>query len=334
MAALTATNPTLLDLAKALGPDGKISPVNEILNQVSDILEDITWIQGNRTTGHQYSQRTGLPTPTVRKINQGVNPTKARQIQVTDDTTMLVDYAEFDKKLVDLSGDKEAYLLQQSRAHIEGFNQKIASLFFTGNSGSQPEAFTGLGPRYNSLSAANAENIIVGGGGGADNGSIWLIGWSPITCCGIVPKNGTVGLQMEDKGVVTIEDASNGSNSGRMEAYRLHFSMDAGLAVPDWRYAVRIPNIDKSDLKTDRSSGANLPDLMYQALEQIPNLGLVRPAFYMSRSMRSMVRRQMTDGTKNSTLQIENVGGKMLMQFDGVPMRRVDALAADEALVS
>lgn len=335
MATLSTLNPTLLDLAKVTDPDGKIATIVEILNQTNEVLDDMTWIEGNLPTGHRTTIRTGIPQPTWRKLYGGVQPNKSTNVQVTDNTGMLEAYAEVDKVLADLNGNTAAFRLTEDRPHIEGMNQVIAQTIFYGNEGTTPEAFTGLSPRYNLSTALNGENIIKGGGAGTDNASIWLVVWGPNTCHGIVPKGSVAGLQMEDKGQVTVEDASNGSNTGRMEAYRTHYRWDAGLTVRDWRYVVRICNIDKSNLTADGSgSSANLPDLMYQALEMIPNLGFGRPAFYMSRNTRSFVRRQCTNATKNSTLTIDNVGGKMLMSFQGVPLRRVDALAADEALVS
>lgn len=332
MATLQTTNPTLLDLARVTDPNGQIAAVVEILNQVNEILDDVTFVEGNLPTGHKTSIRSGLPTPTWRKLYGGVQPTKSTAVQVTDNCGMLEDYAEVDKALADLNGNTAAFRLQENKPHIEGMMETVASALFYSNEGTKPEAFTGLAPRYNSLSAANAENIINAGGNSTDNASIWLVVWSPQTCHGIIPKGSKAGLQVEDKGQVTIENADG--NGGRMEAYRTHYRWDVGLTVRDWRYAVRIANIKKSTLTADASSGANLPDLMHQALEMIPNLSTGRPAFYMSRSMRSFIRRQCTNATKTSTLTIENVGGKMLASYQGVPLRRVDALAADEAQVT
>ena len=102
----------------------------------------------------------------------------------------------------------------------------------------------------------------------------------------------------------------------------------------DWRYIVRIPNIDKSALTNDASAGADLPDLMHQAITQIPNLSVGRPVWYMSRNTMSFVRRQVSAAVSGSTLTTENVGGTFQTSFMGIPMKRSDALAADEALVS
>ena len=332
MTTLAVTNPTLLDLAKRTDPDGKPAVIVEILNETNEILPDMTWLEGNLPTGHRTTIRSGIPAPTWRKLYGGVQPNKSTTVQVTDNTGMLEAYAEVDKALADLNGNTSAFRLSEDRAFIEGMNQEIAETLFYGNEGTEPEAFTGLTPRFNDLSAENADNIVVGGSADTDNQSIWLVVWGPNTCHGIVPKGSTAGLQVQDLGEVTIENVDG--NGGRMQAYRSHYRWDAGLTVRDWRYIVRIPNIEKSALVADGATGADLPDLMFQAMELIPNLSAGRAAFYMSRNTRTFLRRQLSNQVSSSTLTVDMVGGVPVMSFQGVPIRKVDALAADEALVT
>jgi hypothetical protein len=339
MATLSTNNPTLLDLAKALDPNGQIATVVEILNETNEILEDMSWVEGNLPTGTRTTIRTGIPAPTWRKLYAGVQPNKSTTVQVDEATGMLEAYAEVDKALADLNGNTAAFRLLENRAHLEGMNQEIADTLFFGNEGTEPEAFTGLSPRYNDLAAENADNIIAAGGAGVDNASIWLVVWGPSTVHGIIPKGSTAGIQMNDKGLVTIEDADGAG--GRMEAYRTHYRWDAGLSVRDWRFIVRIANIDKSDLTNVYtagafSTGADLPDLMFQAMRLVPNLSMGRPVFYMSRDIATWVSRQTSAKGQGSTVTLDQVGGdsKFTERFHGIPMRRVDVLAADEALVS
>lgn len=332
MATLSTIHPTLLDVTKRLDPDGKIDTIAEILNQTNEVLEDMVFLEGNLPTGHRTTVRTGLPEPTWRKLYGGVQPNRSTTAQIVDNTGSLEAYAEVDKALADLNGNTAAFRLSEDRAHIEGINQEWCSTLFYGNEGTEPEAFTGFAPRFNDTSANNGENIILGGGSGADNNSIWLICWGPNTVHGIYPKGSVGGLQMEDKGAVTIENV-DGSN-GRMEAYRTHYRWDVGLTVRDWRYVVRVPNIDLSDLTKNAASGADIIDLMTQAIEQLPSLSMGKCAFYVSRKVRSFLRRQIMNKVANSTLTMDMVGGKQVTMFDGIPVRRVDALAANEAVVS
>lgn len=336
MAVNGVNNPTLLDLAKSLDPKGKIAAVVEILNETNEVLADMSWVEGNLLTGHKTTIRSGLPAPTWRKLYGGVQPTKSTKVTVTDNTGMLEAYAEVDAALADLNGNTAAFRLSEDRAHIEGMNQEMAETLFYGNEASEAEAFTGLAPRYNSLSAENGDNIISAGSvTGGDGASIWLVVWGPETCHGIVPQGSTAGLKMTDKGLVTLENADSATaGSGRMEAYRTHYRWDAGLTVKDWRFIVRIANIDKSALTADASSGPVLPDLMFEALELVPNLSMGRPAFYMSRTVRTRLRQQLANKVAGSTLTFKQVGGIKVMDFQDVVIRRCDALAADEAAVT
>lgn len=331
MAALATTHPTLLDLAKRQDPDGKIAMIVEALNQTNEVLDDMVFVEGNLQTGHRTTIRTGLPAPTWRKLYGGVQPTKSTTAQITDNTGMMEAYAEVDKALADLNGNTAAFRFSEDLAHIEGMSQEMAETVFLGNEGTEPEAFTGFAPRFNDLSAENAENIIDAGGTGTDNASIWLVVWGPNTAHGIIPKGSTAGLQMKDLGEVTIENVDG--NGGRMQAYRTHFRWDAGLTVRDWRYVVRICNIDKSLLTVDSSTGAKLWELMDDAIERIPNIASGRAAFYMNRTVRSYLTKQLKNQVKQSTLTIEQLEGRVVNFYSGIPLRRVDKLAADEARV-
>lgn len=330
MATLTVNNPTLLDLAKATDPDGSIARVVEILNQRNEVLEDMPWMEGNLPTGHRTTIRSGLPVPTWRKLYGGVQPTKSRRVQVTDNCGMLEDYAEVDKALADLNGNTEAFRISEDRAHIEGMSQEMAQTLFYGNEGSEPEAFTGLAPRFNSLSAENADNIIDAfSGSGGDLTSIWLIVWGENSVHGIVPKGSKTGVQMTDKGQVTVENADG--NNGRMEAYRTHYRWDCGLTVRDWRQIVRIANIDVSELGTIANT-KNIINWMVQAAERVDNLGAGRPVFYMNRTIREKLRLGILERISNN-LTWETVSGKRVMTFDDIPVKRVDQILKTESRV-
>lgn len=336
MSTLTATNPTLLDVAKRTDPDGKIASIVELLNQSNDCLTDMTWIEGNLPTGNKTTVRTGLPTPTWRKLYAGVTPGKSTTAQVTDSCGMLEAYAEVDKALADLNGNTAAFRLSEDAAHIEGMTQEQASTLFYGNEGTEPEAFTGLAPRFNSLSAQNADNIIDAfSGSGGDLTSIWLCVWGPQTGFGIYPKGSMGGLQMHDKGQVTVENATDYSGGavggGRFEAYRTHYRWDAGLTIRDWRYFVRVANIDISELST-LSNTKNLITWMIQASERIPSFGKGRACWYVNRTIREKLRLGILEKVTNN-LSWETVEGKRVMTFDDIPVRRTDALVNTETRV-
>ncbi|MEY2653431.1 MAG: Burkholderia phage vB BmuP [Pseudomonadota bacterium] len=329
MATLAITNPTLADVAKRTDPDGNIAGIVELMAAENSVLEDMTQMEGNLTTGHKTTVRTGLPTPTWRKMYQGVQPTKSTTAQITDTCGMLEAYAEVDKALADLNDNAPAFRLSEDAAHIEGMSQEHAQTVFYGNEGTEPEAFTGLSPRYNSLAAQNADNIVDAGGAGSDNTSIWLAVWGPKTGFGIYPKGSRGGLQMSDKGQVTIENADGAG--GRMEGYRTHYRWDNGLVIRDWRYFARICNIDISDLNT-LANTKNIITWMTMASERIRSTGAGRPVWYMNRTLREKLRLGIQEKIANN-LTWETVAGKRVMVFDDIVVKRTDALVNSEARV-
>lgn len=322
---------TLSDWARRIDPEGKIAKIVEILNLTNEILDDMMFVEGNLATGHKTTIRSGLPSVTWRLLNYGVQPSKSRTVQVTDTIGMLEAYAEVDKSLADLNGNTAEFRFSEDVSFIEAMSQELATTLFYGNTATDPEKFLGLAPRYNSLSAENAENILVGGGSSSVNTSIWLIFWGSQTCHGIFPKGQKTGLQHNDLGEVTLDDSA--TPAGKFQGYRTHYKWDVGFTLRDWRYVVRICNIDVSNLKNDAATGADLIDLMVQALEIVPSMGLGTPVFYCNKTIKSFLRRQISNKS-NVNLTMETAGGKHVLHFDGVPVKKCDALLSTEATIS
>lgn len=333
MATLGANALTLADWAKRLDPEGKTPAIVELLSQTNEILEDMLFVEGNLPTGHRTTVRTGLPTVAWRLLNQGVQPSKSTTAQIDEQTGILEAWSEIDKEIADLNGNTAEFRMSEAFAFIESMNQEMASTLFYGNSSVDPEEFTGLSIRYSSTSAANGRNIVSGGGSGSDNSSIWLICWGAQTVHGIFPKGSKAGLQHFDHGEVTVE-TSAGIAGTRMRAYQDQWQWKCGVAVRDWRYAVRIPNIDISNLVA-KSFAADLIELMIKATHRIQSLKMGKCAFYMNRSCIQMLDIQRRDDMiSGGGLTWETIDGKVIYSFRGIPVRTVDSLTETEATVS
>jgi major capsid protein gp7 len=340
---LPDTNATLVDYAAMYKADEGTRGVGEFIMMAAEqneILQDMVFMECNDGTKHKSVIIPGLPEPTFRKLYGFVQPSRVQGIPISDNCAELSDYLQVDKKLADLNGNSVRFLMSQAKGISEGFNKKVASSLFYANEATQPEAFTGFAPRFNSLSANNAQNIIDAAEGAAvpgvlGNTSIWVINWDDYACHGIFPKGTKAGLQIVDKGQVTIQDTSvvDGVAGGLMEGYRTHFEWNLGLAVPDWRNVVRIANIDVSALTKNANAGADLIDLITQALEQIQSTN-GKAAVYCSRTIRSFLRRQIANKVAASTLTMDTVAGKRVVAFDGIPVRRCDAIINTEDAVA
>jgi hypothetical protein len=324
---------TLTDIAKRLDPSGKISMIVEMLAQTNEILQDMPFIEGNLETGHRTTVRTGLPTVAWRLLNQGIVPSNSRTAQITEATGILEAWSETDKDVADLGGNPAAVRLSEAEPFIEAMGQEMASTVFYGDSSTAPEEFTGLSPRYSSLSAENSRNIVNAGGvDAADNASIWLICWGPNKVCGIYPRGSKVGLDHKDFGEQVIESTA-GVGGARLLAYRDRWQWKAGVAVKDWQYAVRICNIDISALVA-KVAAADLFDFMIKAIHRIRVVQNGQCYFYMNRTVHQMLDIQTRDDVQvGGGLTFQNSDGAWRSAFRGIPIRICDALLDTEARV-
>lgn len=326
MAVKSTTALTLADWGKRKDPDGKVAVITELLSQTNVILQDMPFVEGNLPTGHRTTVRSGLPAATWRLLNYGVQPSKSTTVQITDACGMLESYSEVDKSLADLNGNTSEFRLSEDRAFLEAMNQAQATTIFYGDTSVNPQQFMGLSSRYSSLSAGNAQNIIDAGGTGTDNASIWLVVWGESTVHGIFPKGQKAGLQTQDLGEQTLIDA----NGGKYQGYRSHYKWDNGLTLRDWRYVVRIANIDVSDL--DATTPVDIVKLMIKALHRIPNRGMGKPVFYMNRTLNEYLDIQSLNKA-SLALSVKETEGEFWTTFRNVPIRETDALLETEARV-
>lgn len=329
MAELSTGNLTIADWAKQLDPDGKAARSIPILAQSNEMLDDMTWLEGNLPTGHRTTIDTSLPEPTVRFYNQGILPQKGTTSQLTINTVNFEGRSEADKDLADLGGNVAGVRFAQARKHMEGFNQKMQRELIYGTS---LTSFPGLAVQYSDLSANNADNIIDAGGTGSDNASIYLAGWGDDTVTGVFPKAGSPGLSHEDLGVGDAFDADN----KRFRAYMDLWKWKIGLLVANWKYVVRISNIDISNLIAE-SSAADLVKLMSKAVDRIPGGGSgVRLSFYANRTIKSMLRIQALEKSNNAlgiVPAMDQFGRRGSMNFFDIPIKTVDQLLNTEERV-
>lgn len=340
MATNGVTSLNLMDWAKRVDPDGKVSAVAELLNQTNEVLLDMQFIEGNLPTGHRTTVRTGLPAVAWRKLNGGVQRSKSTTAQLDEGAGMLEAYSEVDKDLAELNGNTSAFRLSEAQAFIESMNQTFVQTLFYGDTTVTPERFLGLAPRFSQIAGApNGQNVLSAGGVGSDNTSVWLTVWGPNTLTGIFPKGSKAGLVHEDLGLVTVENADG--NNGRMRAYRDHWQWKSGIAMKDWRYVVRLANIDVSDLvgATGTQNAQQLISLMSRMLDRIPSFGMGKPVFYMNRTVASILRVQALNKSTNAIgieQGLSQFGTPLAgnMNFMGIPIRRCDQILNTEATIS
>lgn len=344
MAVLGTTALTYADWAKRLEDDYRVATIVELLSLTNEIMDDMLLVEGNLPTGHKSTVRTGLPSATWRLLNYGVPNAKSTTAQVVDTCGNLETYSVIDKDIADLNGNTAEFRLSEVRAFLEGMTQQMATTLIYGNVGVNPERFHGLSPRYNSVSTTTAQtaaNVIDMGGTGSTNTSIWIVVWGADTAHGIFPKGKITGLQHRDMGEWPVLDANNNT----YQAYRDHFKWELGFTVRDWRYIVRLANIDVTLL--NGVNAANILNGLVRGLRRLPTAtakaspvqtsdapsirdSMGRCVIYCNRVVSTYLDLQAMNKT-NVLLQMREFEGHVVTTFRGIPVRTVDAILNTEA---
>lgn len=332
---LATTNPNIVDWTKRHDPDGKSSKIAELLDKQTPLLGDMVVREANQATGHILTSRTSLPTVTARLFNQGVAASKSTTAQVTESISMYETRSEIDVALAKLNGDSAGFRLSEARAFINKMNQTIEDKLFNGVKAVTPADFNGFLQRYASTTGDTGDNVILAeptAGAGTDFMSMVVVVWGEDTVFTIFPKGSMAGLGHMELDDDYVDDA----DGNKFFAHRDRWTWDIGIALYDWRYAVRIANIDKSRLDaaiaagTPTTSAPNLVNSLIEATHRIPNLSVGRPVIYMNRICAKLLHFQ-CNLLGQYMLTTQTVEGRARTDFLGIPIRITDSLPITES---
>jgi len=332
MGVIGAGYPTLLDMAKRTDPNGSIAGIVEALTQRNPILMDAMAMEGNLPTGHRCTIRAGLPTVGWRRFNQGVARSKSTTIQIDENIGMLNGQSFVDCDLAELNGNEAAFRASEDISFLQAMNNEVAATLFYGNSDLDPEEFMGLTPRYNNISGNdNSGHVLdsgVGTGTGSDQASIWFVTWGPDTAYLVYPKGSTAGLTPTPMGKQLVED---GADSDRyFLAWVTDWKWKVGLVVKDWRYHVRIGDIDTGDWATTE---IELIDQMIEAYNRVYDLNVGRTVIYMNRTVKSHLDKTIYNKDEMHFTPAE-WHGRQVDSFRGIPILTCDALSIVESAMT
>lgn len=346
----TSGLPSIVDWARSREPNGSAAHVAQLLSQCNQMLKDMIWQEANMPLAHKITVGVALPQGTFRAANIGVAFSKALNAQMQFGITELVSYSGVDRSIAELWGDIKTYRYQQDMAHIEGMSQQVSNALIYANEGTSPGQMTGFAPIYNTVNTAtayNAANVIDCGGTGSNNASIYYNNWGDVTTYGIFPKGTPSGIVYEDKGDIR---ALYDANGNQFEGYTSFFRIKFGLTINDWRYNVRLANID---VTTAGLLGTNPPDLfvyLSRAMGKIPASSRrvfnaeetddptdpkpgTMPVLYVNRQVQEALDIQAIRD-KNVLISMRDYAGAPVVGFRDIPIRIVDALVSNEARVT
>jgi hypothetical protein len=316
-----STQMTMMELAKRIGPDNKIAPVAEVLVRANEWLEDAIWLEANDITSHQITRRTKLPGGTFRRINEGVAAEISNTEQIQEPMAILETFAEYDKKQVDMAPDSKAFRNMEAQAFLEGLAQTLSTAFVYGNIATAAAQFDGLATRLPSI---NAKNVVGCSGTGSDVSSAYIVQWGVDKVHMIYPRgNKTVGINHEDLGVETKTDASG----KLLRVYRDRFEVNCGIAVRDMRCIARVANAETAG-SSNILTGAKL----IEVLNRMPQGGK-GAVIYCNPTLYTQLDQEAVNKT-NVTYMSDEIWGRPIMHFRGIPVKRIEAILDTESAIS
>lgn len=326
---------TLSDYKKRMNPDGSVAFIIESLENQNAIVQDAKWIEGNLPTGNVTTVRASLPTPSIRRINQGVTRSKSTTKQIQDTCICLEDRSSVDIKLLSLQKDKEGFRRSEDAAFVQGFANVAAANLFYGDTDSDPNTFNGLSVRYNTLTdkgigSAGHQVVTAGTAGTNTNTSIYIVGWGTKATVGIYPRNSTMGFQRRDLGEQRVTDA----DGGEFQALQTLFTWDLGLAVQNIRANAMVRNIDVTNLKTSANQKA-VVEAIITAKNRIQNLdaGDKDVVMYVSDTIYNMLEIYLSDKNNVYVTRYDVMGKMPELRIGGIPIRKCDAISETESAI-
>lgn len=346
----TSGLPNIVDWARTRDPDGSpATHIAQLLSQCNQMMKDMIWQEANMPLGHKITVGVSLPQGTFRAANLGVAFSKALNAQMQFGIAELVSYSGVDRSIAELWGSLAKFRYQQDMAHIEGMSQQVSGAFLYSNEGTNPGQMTGFMPLYNTVNTANAYNainVIDGGGTGSANSSILYINWGDTTTYGLFPKGTPSGIVYEDKGDIR---ALYDANGNQFEGYTSFFRIKFGLCVNDWRYNVRVANLDTTTAGLAGSAPPDLFVLLSKAMGKPPSSARrifnaeetddptdpkpgTMPCLYVNRTIQEYLDIQAIRD-KNVLISLRDYAGQPVVGFRDIPIRVVDQLLTNEARV-
>lgn len=326
---------SLKDVASRKDPDGSIADVAEILMQSNSIVNDMPMYEGNMDVGERITVRKSLGNPKWKRYNEHVKPSVSRTSQVDEVTGHLEDWSEIDCDLADKAGNRGEFLMREAKPKMQAMADEMARTIVYGSLSDDPKTFNGFMTRLSTKNEAymNGNPVVLDAGGTSSGAlaSMLFVGWGDSSVYGIYPKGSNAGLKFEDKGKVTSQN-----EDGYLDVYQSKFSWDCGLAVKDYRYILRVANIDVASLLSLTPETAKTSKLymdFMQAVGMIPNPQTVRLTCYCPRQV-WIALSKVAAATGNRPVNQGITEAGFVTSIMGVPVKMQDTMLTTEAQVT
>ena len=314
-----------LDLIdKNIVEDGSVPLVNNLIHK-SPVMEDANIMPCNKGSRHVVNVVNGLPVVSWGRLYKGVEASKGHRTQITESTGFMESRCEVDTRLLDLCKDGASAATlrsQEAMLHNEAMAQEFTRKFFYGSTATDPDQVRGLANRYSIINSAESHpQVIDAGGTGADNTSIWMVGFGDTKTSIIYPDAVGIGagIERKDLGQEFALDENNQKYYVKAEMFTMHM----GVCVANYRHVVRIANIDMSEV---RAGNVDLYALMRQAYYRLGDRSSDYKV-YCNTDVLEALDAEATNGTNGDNytrLRYKEVEGEEVTMYRKFQIRELD----------
>lgn len=247
MAVIGSTVLNTIDILRQRGPDGKATAEQiNLMTKLSPVYRYARSGPCNAGQKHKHNIMMKLPAVAWGRLYKGTPASKSGFAQVEDTTGFIEGRVEVDVRQLKLHpGEENVVMMNEAEGQLEAIAQTFETAFFYSDVITTPDQFKGLAARYNVKATSGAgRQIIDAAGESSNNTSVWFVTWGDKYTSLIHPQGMTSGVTREDKGEQRTTDADGDPYYVREELWTLH----CGVSVGDYRYNVRIANINVTNL--------------------------------------------------------------------------------------
>ncbi len=310
---------TLAEILKSYDPQGRLHHIIDVFSDKRPIMEEGFWSEANDFTSHEMLQLVSKPTGKFMRLDEGYDREGVATKPVKEQLGSVGSMMEIDMRVLKKQTDPVGWRTERTKLHLRGMLENFNRKFYVGSSATDPKEVDGLCTRYNALGLANVKSL----SGSANLYPVFVIKWGLDGAQLLYPKDGESTFKENDRGLVDLLD----ENGKPYPGYRSYFDLSYGIGVADDRCVQRLVNVDVTAIK----GTATFEEALIEVINNLP--GLDNAAIYVGRQVMTRIQQRL-NSKSNLYFAAENVWGRMMPTFQGLPVIRDDALSTAESAVS
>ena len=334
MATRRRVESALSQYVNQIGEDGKQAyEMVEMLMQENPGIFNAPTIEANSLTSHKMLVRTGLGNATWIRGGEGVLPTTSTSQQAVFNSGLCRAYCEFSEDLLRLAKSDRTILQNEEDGALQTLRHEVSRALFYGDENDNSREFNGFARYYEDLTGEAKGQMIDAGGTGNDLRDIFMIGWGKNTATLFHPPGAPAGLLRVPLMAETAVNSPRADDPTKFDGLRpvkrMRFDWYVGFIMADWRYGVRIYNIDKNKILDGTT---NILELVLRGINKIKNKNKCKLNIYSDRETLELADLQTVQKMIGGLLEKKDIYGYGINTtlVQGVAWHYDDALDKDQ----